>query len=67
MKNEEFVIELITKTHKIQAFRKINGYWWQLSSLGRLRKCTAEQVLNHLLPALFLKDKQLTVNIRTRW
>ena len=56
MKNTEFVIHLVwhnrRDTNSEQSFRRDAAGWTQTSSRGIVRPCTAEQVLNHLLPAL---------------
>lgn len=53
MRNNECIIHLIAKSGKDQVFRKQEGHWVQISTRGIRRPCTAEQVLSHLLPALF--------------
>lgn len=61
MKNDECTIYLITKNGSIQSFRKDKNGWKQTSSKDIVRSCTAEQVLNHLLPALAFKHVTITV------
>jgi len=53
MRNDECRIRLITPSGKEQVFQKEEGHWVQISTRGIKRPCTAEQVLSHLLPALF--------------
>jgi hypothetical protein len=53
MRNEECKIRFITPSGKEQVFQKEEGDWVQTSTRGIKRKCTAEQVLSHLLPALY--------------
>jgi hypothetical protein len=53
MRNEECRIRFITPSGKEQVFLKEEGHWVQISTRGMKRSCTAEQVLSHLLPALF--------------
>ncbi|MEI7918422.1 MAG: hypothetical protein WCH58_03500 [Candidatus Saccharibacteria bacterium] len=44
-------------------YRDKNG-WLKISNKGRVFRATAEQVLNHLLPAMALSDKLgLTVTV----
>ena len=43
---------IITKNGAKQSFRKGKNCWMQTSSKGIVRRCTAEQVLSHLLPPL---------------
>jgi len=65
MKNHQFRIDLITRHGKVQSFRKKGEVWEQTSSRGIKRKATAEQVLNHLLPALAMnKPKRAAVEVR---
>ena len=52
MKNDECTIYLITKNGSKQRFRKDKNGWKQTSSKGIVRRCTAEQVLSHILPSL---------------
>jgi hypothetical protein len=52
MKNDECTIFIITKNGSKQSFRKEKDCWIQTSSKGIVRKCTAEQVLSHVLPPL---------------
>jgi hypothetical protein len=53
MRNEECRIRFITPNGKEQVFQKEEDDWVQISTRGIKRKCTAEQVLSHLLPALY--------------
>ena len=52
MKNDECTIYIITNNGSKQSFRKDKEGWKQTSSKGIVRKCTAEQVLSHILPPL---------------
>jgi len=52
MKNDECTLYIITKNGAKQSFRKEKDGWIQKSSKGIVRKCTAEQVLSHILPPL---------------
>jgi hypothetical protein len=53
MRNGECKIRLITPSGEEQVFQKEEGDWVQISTRGIKHKCTAEQVLSHLLPALY--------------
>jgi len=55
MRNDECKIRVITPSSKEQVFLKEEGHWVQISTRGIKRQCTAEQVLSHLLPALFYR------------
>ena len=61
MKNDECTIYIITKNGSKQSFRKEKEGWKQTSSKGIVRKCTAEQVLSHILPPLAFKNVILEV------
>ena len=65
MKNSQFRINIITKQGKIQSFRKKKDHWEQTSSRGIIRKATAEQVLNHMLPVLYSgKKRNVTLEVK---
>lgn len=49
--NDSYIIFLGTKNFTEQYFRDKKG-WLKISAQGREFRMTAEQVLNHLLPAL---------------
>ena len=61
MKNDECTIYIITKNGSKQSFRKVKGSWIQTSSKGIVRRCTAEQVLSHILPPLVFGHVTLKV------
>lgn len=53
MKNDECVIKFLNKSGRVlQSFQKDKDGWFQISSKGIVRRCTAEQTLSHLLPPL---------------
>jgi len=53
MKNNECIIYFTNKNRVVlQSFRRDKDGWAQTSSKGIVRRCTAEQVLSHLLPPL---------------
>jgi hypothetical protein len=51
LKNDSYVISLDTKNFSERYYRDKVG-WLKISARGRRFRMTAEQVLNHLLPAL---------------
>ena len=61
MKNNECTIIIITKNGAKQSFRKGKNNWIQTSSKGIVRRCTAEQVLSHILPPLAFGHVTLNV------
>lgn len=52
MRNDECVIKFVYKGKVMQIFQRDKDGWFQTSSRGTVRRCTAEQTLSHLLPAL---------------
>jgi hypothetical protein len=57
MRNSECLIYITSKRGSVQSFRKEKDKWFQTSSKGIERTCTAEQVLSHILPYLAYKQK----------
>lgn len=51
LKNESYVVYLSTKNFT-EKYLKDNLGWVKISARGRKFRMTAEQVLNHLLPAI---------------
>jgi len=51
MKNEEFEIRIVGNKGWTQFFHKEGEGWVQITK-SKVRKCTAEQVMNHILPLL---------------
>ncbi len=60
--NDRYVILMGTKYFKERYFRDKTG-WLKISARGRTFRMTAEQVLNHLLPALAGVKPNLTVQV----
>ena len=53
MRNDECIIRLLNKEGNVlQTFQRDRDGWYQTSSRGIVRRCTAEQTLSHLLPPL---------------
>jgi len=53
MRNDECLIKLLNKDGRVlQSFQRDKDGWFETSSKGIVRRCTAEQVLSHLLPPL---------------
>ena len=53
MRNNECIIKFLNKDGRVlQSFQKDKDGWYQTSSKGIIRRCTAEQPLSHLLPPL---------------
>ncbi len=51
LKNESYVISIGTKNFTERYYRNTTG-WVKVSARGRKFRMTAEQVLNHVLPAV---------------
>ena len=53
MRNDECIIKFLNKNGRVlQSFQKDKDGWFETSSKGIVRRCTAEQTLSHLLPTL---------------
>jgi hypothetical protein len=52
MRNDECIIKILYKEKVMQSFQRDKDGWFQTSSRGIVRRCTAEQTLSHLLPPL---------------
>ena len=66
MKNTDFAVYLITKHGIATKFARDKSGWIQTAPSGIKRRCTAEQVLNHLLPALVLGEPVITTKVRLK-
>ena len=51
LRNDTYIVLLRTRSGTERYYRDKNG-WVKISTRGRAFRATAEQVLNHLLPAL---------------
>ncbi|MDR3458529.1 MAG: hypothetical protein P4N60_13850 [Verrucomicrobiae bacterium] len=63
--NDSFIILIKTKTWTERYYRDKAG-WVKKSTRGRKFRATAEQVLNHLLPALAGVKPNLIVEVKHR-
>ena len=53
MRNDECIIRFLNREGNVlQTFQRDRDGWFQTSSKGTVRRCTAEQTLSHLLPPL---------------
>jgi hypothetical protein len=51
MRNDECIIKFLNKDGRVlQSFQRDKDGWFETSSKGIVRRCTAEQTLSHLLP-----------------
>ncbi len=60
--NQSYVILISTKTSTERYFRDEAG-WVKVSTRGRTFRATAEQVLNHVLPALSGIKPNVTIKV----
>ena len=64
MKNSECTIYIMFKDKWLQKFRKETDGWKEYSRNGRVRPCTAEQFISHILPTLAgIKGPNVTVKV----
>ena len=63
--NDRYLILLTTRKHQERYIRDSEG-WLKISTRGRKFRATAEQVLNHLLPALAGLARGVTVTVEYR-
>ena len=63
--NDTYLILISTKTCTERYYRDTKG-WLKVSSRGRIFRMTAEQVLNHVLPALAGIKPHLSVKVEHR-
>jgi len=66
VKNTDFVVYLITKRGSTTKFARDREGWAQTAPTGIQRSCTAEQVLNHLLPALVLGPAVVATRVKLK-
>ena len=60
--NESYLIKISGKTATEYYFKE-NGAWCKVSYGGRAYKATAEQVLNHVLPAMAGVKPNITISV----
>jgi hypothetical protein len=65
LSNDAYVISISTKSWTERYYRDASG-WVKESTRGRTFPATAEQVLNHVLPALAGVKPGLTVTVEHR-
>ena len=60
--NDNYLILIGTKNFK-ESYRRDKTGWLKISARGRMFRMTAEQVLNHILPALAGVKPDLTIKV----
>jgi hypothetical protein len=63
--NNHYVVRISTKNFTERYYRDEAG-WLKISARGRKFRMTAEQVLNHVLPALAGIKRNLTLKVEHR-
>jgi hypothetical protein len=66
MKNTDYLLLLTTTGGSVTKFSRDAVGWVETSPAGVRRRCTAEQVLNHLLPALVLGDAVVRTKVKLK-
>jgi len=61
--NDSYVISIGTKNFTERYYRDKSG-WLKVSARGRTFRMTAEQVLNHLLPAVARVKPQIILKVK---
>lgn len=62
LKNDSYVIFIGTKNFTEKYYQDEKG-WLKISATGRVFRMTAEQVLNHLLPAIAGVKPNVILNV----
>ena len=63
--NDSYVISISTKNFTERYYRDRTG-WLKVSARGRKFRATAEQVLNHVLPAVAGLKPNVTIRVEHR-
>jgi len=63
--NNNYIILIGTKNFTVHYYRDKAG-WLKISARGRTFRMTAEQVLNHILPAVVGAKPNLTIKVEHR-
>jgi hypothetical protein len=63
--NDSYVISISTKNFTERYYRDRTG-WLKVSARGRRFRATAEQVLNHVLPAVAGLKPNVTITVEHR-
>lgn len=66
MKNTDYLIYLTTRRGGVTRFDRDRKGWVQKAPSGTSRRCSAEQVLNHLLSALVLGESVIATSVRLK-
>ena len=66
MKNTDYLVDLVTRHGAVTRFARDRDGWVETAPSGTRRRCTAEQVLNHLLPALVLGENVVRTKVKVK-
>ena len=64
--NDSYVIVIGSKSGKTERYYRDAAGWLKVSMRGRTFRMTAEQVLNHVLPAMAGVKPNLTIKVTHR-
>jgi hypothetical protein len=64
--NDSYVISITSKGGKTEHYLRDEAGWLKVSMRGRTFRMTAEQVLNHLLPAVAGVKPNVTLKVEHR-
>ncbi len=64
--NDSYVILIRSKTGKTERYYRDKVGWMKVSMRGRTFRMTAEQVLNHVLPAIAGVKPNVTIKVAHR-
>lgn len=65
LKNDNYIIYLGTKNFTEKYYKDTDG-WLKISATGKEFRMTAEQVLNHLLPAVAGVKPQVIIKVEQK-
>lgn len=66
MRNDDYVIRILTKNGRTWTYLKEGNGWTQTGPTGRVHRLTAEQLLSHILPPLAADQPGISVVIERR-
>ena len=64
--NDSYMIVIGSKTGKTERYYRDENGWMKVSMRGRMFRMTAEQVLNHVLPAMAGVKPNVTIEVTHR-
>jgi hypothetical protein len=64
--NDSYVVSISSRTGRTERYYRDEAGWVKVSMRGRTFRMTAEQVLNHVLPAMAGLKPNLTIRVEHR-